>query len=93
VVGNPGAEVERLEPWQLPAYLQLLQRQGVGEVTWNQERLSLSEAARRAPSVSPTATVVADGAALYIAEPDHSADDAPPPGIVPIQIGPRRREP
>jgi hypothetical protein len=93
VVGNSGAEVERLEPWQLPAYLQLLQRQGVGEVTWNQERLSLAEAARRAPSVSPTATVVADGAALYIAEPDHSADDAPPPGIVPIQIGPRRREP
>jgi hypothetical protein len=93
VVGNPGAEVERLEPWQLPAYLQLLQRQGVGEVTWNQERLSLAEAARRAPSVSPTATVVADGAALYIAEPDHSADDAPSPGIVPIQIGPRRREP
>ena len=93
MVGNPGAEVERLEPWQLPAYLQLLQRQGVGEVTWNQERLSLAEAARRAPSVSPTATVVADGAALYIAEPDHSADDAPPPGVVPIQIGPRRREP
>jgi hypothetical protein len=93
VVGNPGAEVERLEPWQLPAYLQLLQRQGVGEVTWNQERLSLAEAALRAPSVSPTATVVADGAALYIAEPDHSADDAPPPGVVPTQIGPRRREP
>jgi hypothetical protein len=93
VVGNPGGEVERLEPWQLPAYLQALQRQGVGEVTWNKDRLSLAEAIQRAPAVSPTATVVADGATLYIAEPDHSADEALPPGVVPIQIGPRRREP
>ena len=86
--GNAGGEVERLEPWQLDAYLQALEQAGVAEVTWNREPVGLEVARRRAGEVSPTATVVADGAAIYVAEPDHSADEAP--AIAPIQLGPRR---
>ncbi|HVG97458.1 MAG TPA: hypothetical protein VNK05_11190 [Chloroflexota bacterium] len=88
--GNPSGEVERLESWQLPAYLSALRSQGVAEVTWNRETIGLDVAGERAARVSPTATVVVDGATIYVAEPDHSADEAPPPGVVPIQIGPRR---
>jgi hypothetical protein len=91
VTGNPSGEVERLEPWQLPAHLRALQQRGVTEVTWNGESVTLAAAAARAAGVSPTATVVADGTALYVAEPDHSADDPPPPSVVPIQLTPRRR--
>jgi hypothetical protein len=90
VSGNPSGEVERLEPWQLPAYLRALQSQGVAEVTWNRETIGLDVAGERATRVSATATVVVDGPTIYVAEPDHSADEAPPPGVVPIQIGPRR---
>ncbi|MGH2350894.1 MAG: hypothetical protein ACRDJN_04695 [Chloroflexota bacterium] len=89
MAGNQAGEVERLESWQLPAYLDSLERAGVAEVSWNREKLSLDAARERAATVSPTATVVADSATLYVAEPDHSADDAP--RIAPIQIGPRRR--
>jgi hypothetical protein len=92
VTGNPSGEVERLEAWQLPAYLETLRRQGVVEVTWNRESITLEAAAERAGRVSPTATVVVDGTAVYAAEPDHSADEAPPSGVVPIQITPRRPE-
>ena len=90
MTGNPSGEVERLEPWQLPAYLRALQSQGVAEISWNRDRIGLDVAGERAARVSPTATVVVDGATIYVAEPDHSADEAPPPGVVPIQIGPRR---
>ena len=88
--GNPSGEVERLESWQLPAYLSALRSQGVADVTWNRETIGLDVAGERATRVSPTATVVVDGATIYVAEPDHSADEAPPPGVVPIQIGPGR---
>ena len=91
MTGNPAGEVERLEPWQLPAYLRALERRGVVEVTWNRETITLVAAAGRAGGVSPSATVVVDGSAVYIAEPDHSADDPPPPQTVPIQLSPRRR--
>ena len=86
-------DVERIEPWQLARYLQLLESQGTTEIGWNKERLSLEEARRRADGLSETATVVADGAQVYVAEPDHSADDgprAPRQGTVPIQLWPRR---
>ncbi|MBI3972814.1 MAG: hypothetical protein HY332_16175 [Chloroflexi bacterium] len=89
MAGDTAGEVERLESWQLPGYLQRLEAAGVAEVTWNRERIALAEAKTRARSISPTATVVVDGTMLYIGEPDHSADDAP--RISPIQIGPRRR--
>ena len=82
-------DVERLEPWQLPGYLKLLQARGVSEVGWNKERLPLQEALARAAELSELATVVADGDRLYIAIPDHSADDAPQ-GPVPLQIWPRK---
>jgi hypothetical protein len=87
-----GGEVERLEAWQLAAYVQHLAQRGVTEVTWNKERLELAEAGRRAQSVSDTATVVVDGATIYVAEPDHSPDAHVPggPGHVPLQIQPRR---
>ncbi|MGI8423868.1 MAG: hypothetical protein ACR2NO_07125 [Chloroflexota bacterium] len=84
------ADVERLEPWQLTSYLQLLAQKGVAEIGWNKERLPLREALTRATGLTETSTVVADGAQLYVAEPDHSADDAPQ-GPVPMQIWPRRR--
>jgi hypothetical protein len=94
VTGNPSGEVERLEPGQLPAYLSALEGQGLTEVTWNRQRITLTEAWARAAGISQTATVVADGTVLYVAEPDHSADEPPPAvGTVPIQLGPRRREP
>jgi hypothetical protein len=82
-------DVERLEAWQLPAYLQLLEQKGTHEVGWNKERLPLQEALTRAAGLSELATVVADGDQLYIAIPDHSADE-PPRGPVPLQIWPRR---
>ncbi|MDQ3700722.1 MAG: hypothetical protein M3442_07360 [Chloroflexota bacterium] len=88
MAGNPAGEVERMEPWQLPAYLEALAQQDVGEVTWNRERITLAVARERAPTVPATATVVADGATLYVAVPDHSADDAP--RVLPISLGPRR---
>jgi hypothetical protein len=91
VTGNPAEEVERLEPWQLPAYLEALERRGVAEVTWNRETITLATAADRAGGVSPSATVVVDGTAVYVAEPDHSADDPPPQQTVPIQLTPRRK--
>jgi hypothetical protein len=76
VTGNPAGEVERLEPWQLPAYLKALEGRGVAEVTWNRETITLATAA---------------GTAVYVAEPDHSADDPPPQQTVPIQLSPRRK--
>jgi hypothetical protein len=83
-------DVERIEPWQLPAYLQKLQARGVAQVRWNKERLALEAALSRAAGLSETATVVLDGEQIYVAEPDHSADDTPRQGTVPIQIWPRR---
>ena len=41
-------EVQRLEPWQLPTYLRALEREGVTEVTWNREALTLPVAQQRA---------------------------------------------
>jgi hypothetical protein len=81
-------EVERLEAWQLPAYLRHLAQSGTSGVTWNKEQIDLDEAQRRAASLSDTATVVVDGATIYVAEPDHSPDASPQ--ISPIQIQPRR---
>ena len=81
-------EVERLESWQLPAYLRALQGHGFTAVTWNQVEMAVADALVRAQGLSPTATVVADGTALYIAEPDHSPDNRPTSG--PIQLGRRR---
>jgi hypothetical protein len=82
-------DVERLEAWQLPAYLKLLEGRGVSEVGWNKERLPLEEALTRAAALAEYATVVADDTQLYIAIPDHSADEAPR-GPVPLQIWPRK---
>ena len=93
MTGNPAGDVERLEPWQLPAYLDDLQRAGVSEVTWNRETVPLATAQSRATGLTPTATVVVDGTTVYVAEPDHSADDAPRQSVVPIQVFPRRSEP
>ena len=85
-------EVERLEAWQLAAYVEHLAERGAAEVTWNKERVALAEAKRRAQGVSDTATVVVDGTTIYVAEPDHSPDAHVPggPGHVPLQIQPRR---
>ncbi|HEU5317623.1 MAG TPA: hypothetical protein VFX49_16035 [Chloroflexota bacterium] len=83
-------EVERLEPWQLPGYLAQLRERGVAEVGWNKERLVLDEALKRAEGLTETATVVADGEQVYVAEPDHSADDPPRIRPVPLQIWPRK---
>jgi len=83
-------EVQRLEAWQLSAYLQTLGSRGASQVRWNKETLTLEEAQRRASGLTETSTVVADGDQVYVAEPDHSADDAPPTGPVPLQIWPRR---
>jgi len=82
-------DVERLEPWQLGAYLARLEHSGATEVTWNKERLGLAEARVRAGGLGELMTVVVDGATIYVAEPDHSADEAP--RLSPIQLGPRRR--
>ncbi len=87
MTGEPAGEVTRLEPWQLPAYLDALERQDVVEISWNQELIALAAARERIPTVGPSATVVVDGTALYVAEPDHSADDAPQ--VVPISLKPR----
>ena len=84
----PG-DVERLEAWQLPGYLKLLEQRVVTEVGWNKERLPLQEALTRASGLAEYATVVADDTQLYIAIPDHSADE-PPRGPVPLQIWPRK---
>jgi hypothetical protein len=86
--GGVSGEVERLEAWQLAAYLRHLEQTGTAQVTWNKEQIGLDEAKRRAGRISDTATVVADGATIYVAEPDHSPDEAP--RISPIQIQPRR---
>ena len=83
-------DVERIEPWQLPDYLRALEQRGTTEVGWNKERLGVSDAVARAESLSETATVVTDGAQVYVAEPDHSADDPPRVRPVPLQIWPRR---
>jgi hypothetical protein len=85
------ADVERIEPWQLAAYLRRLQTRGSQEVTWNKQRLTLEQALERAGGLSDTATVVVDGDTVYVAEPDHSADEAPRTGPVPIQVFPTRR--
>jgi hypothetical protein len=84
-------DVERLEPWQLPGYLQKLQAGGAKEVRWNKETLSVEEALTRATGLTDTSTVVTDGAQVYVAEPDHSADEPPRTGPVPMQIWPRNR--
>jgi hypothetical protein len=85
-------DVERIEPWMLPRYLEQLKGQAVAEVGWNKERLSIDDALLRAAGLTETSTVVVDGTQLYVAEPDHSADEAPTPrsGVVPLQIWPRR---
>jgi hypothetical protein len=88
MAGESAGEVERLEPWQLPAYLEGLARAGVKEVTWNREKIELAVARERATAGSPTAPGVADGATVYVAEPDHSADEAP--RMTPLQLRPRR---
>jgi hypothetical protein len=82
-------EVERLEPWQLGAYLRHLAQSGTSAVTWNKEQIDLDAAQQRAASLSDTATVVVDGSTIYVAEPDHSPDASPQ--ISPLQIQPRRR--
>jgi hypothetical protein len=84
-------DVERIEPWQLPAYLERLRERGVAEIGWNKERLPLAEALTRATGLTETATVVTDGTQVYVAEPDHSADEPPRIGPVPLQVWPRRR--
>ena len=84
-------EVVRIESWQLPAFLEQLRGQGVAEIGWNKERLALEEALTRATGLTETATVVLDGTQVYVAEPDHSADEAPRTGPVPLQVWPRRR--
>jgi hypothetical protein len=84
-------DVERIEPWQLAIYLERLKARGVAEVGWNKERVKLDAAAERAAGLSETATVVVDGEQLYVAEPDHSADEPPRAQPVPLQIGPRKR--
>ena len=84
------SEVERLEPWQLPGYLSALKGRGVAEVGWNKERLAVDEALKRAEGLTETATVVADGEQVYVAEPDHSADEPPRIRPVPLQIWPRK---
>lgn len=81
-------DVERLESWQLPAYLRHVQQGGATAITWNKEEIPLPDAIRRAEQLSETATVVADGATIYVAEPDHSPDN--PPRLSPLQIQPRR---
>ena len=83
-------DVERIEPWQLPTYLERLKGRGVAEIGWNKERLALDEALRRAGGLTETATVVVDGEQVYVAEPDHSADEPPRQGPVPLQIWPRK---
>ena len=85
---NGPAEVERLEPWQLTHYLRRLQAQGIAAVTWNLTTISIADATARAERLSPTSTVVADGSALYVAEPDHSPDD--PSRHSPIRLAPRK---
>jgi len=82
-------EVERLESWQLAAYLRHLEQGGAAHVTWNKEQINLADALRRAAGIGETATVVVDGTTIYVAEPDHSADVAPQ--ISPLQIQPRRK--
>ena len=84
-------DVERIEPWQLAIYLERLKAGGVAVVGWNKERLTLDAAAGRAAGLSETATVVVDGEQLYVAEPNHSADDPPRALPVPLQIWPRKR--
>jgi hypothetical protein len=83
-------DVERLEPWQLPGYLSQLKARGVAEIRWNKERLAVDEALVRAERLTETATVVTDGEQVYVAEPDHSADDPPRIRPVPLQIWPRK---
>ncbi len=85
-------DVERIEPWMLPRYLEQLKGQNIAEIGWNKERLSLEDAQQRAAGLTETSTVVVDGTQLYVAEPDHSADEEPRPrsGVVPLQIWPRR---
>jgi hypothetical protein len=82
--------VERIEPWQLAGYLAQLREGGATEVGWNKERLALEAAIERAEALTETATVVTDGAQVYVAEPDHSADDPPRVNPVPLQIWPRK---
>ena len=82
--------VDRIEPWQLPGYLAQLRVRGTAEVGWNKERLTLDAAIARAEALSETATVVTDGEQVYVAEPDHSADDPPQVNPVPLQIWPRK---
>jgi hypothetical protein len=84
----PSREVERVEPWQLEGYLRRLQARGTASVRWNRDQLDIHDALRRSKALTPTATVVVDGQDIYVAEPDHSADDAP--RVSPIQLGPRR---
>ena len=84
-------EVSRLEPWQLPIYLDRLDQAGTAEVRWNKETLSLAAARERAGQIDEMATVVVDGTNIYVAVPDHSADDAP--RINPLQVRPLRPRP
>ena len=86
-------EVDRLEPWQLPAYLRHLEERGTTSLTWNKDQVSLAEAQQRAGRLSDTATVVIDGTTIYVAEPDHSPDAhvAGGPGHRPLQLRPRPR--
>ena len=88
MAGNDSGEVQRLEPRELAGYLQRLEQDGAAEVTWNREQVAVAEARRRAAGVTPTSTVVVDGTAVYVAEPDHSPDAAP--RTIPIQLTPRR---
>lgn len=84
-------DVERIEPWLLGRYLERLKAGGTAEVGWNKERVLVDAAIERSATLTETATVVLDGEQIYVAEPDHSADEAPRrQGTVPLQIWPRR---
>jgi len=68
-------DVIPIQSWQLPIFLKTLTDNGHATVGWNRDTIPLDEAISRAEALSPTSTVVVDGTTIYVAEPDHSADD------------------
>ena len=68
-------DVIPIQSWQLPIFLKTLVDNGHATVGWNRDTIPLDEAIERAEALTPTATVVVDGTTIYVAEPDHSADD------------------
>ena len=69
-------------------YLDRLQQAGKTEVRWNKDTIALAAARERASQIDGMATVVVDGTSIYVAVPDHSADDAP--RVSPLQVRPLR---